>query len=55
MKLLAELLYNLAALALVAAAAYFFFWGFAVVVGLSLLADLGLLLLERSVQQPAKL
>lgn len=55
MKLLAELLYNLAALAVVAASAYFLFWGFAVVVGVSLLADLALLLLERSVQQPAKL
>lgn len=47
MKPLAEFLYNLAALALVAAGFYFFFWGFAVAVGLSLVVDTGLWILER--------
>lgn len=46
MNPLAELLYDLAALALVAAFAYFFFRGFALVVGLSLLISLGLMTLE---------
>lgn len=46
MRPAAELLFDLAALALVAAFAYFFFWGFVVVVGLSLLATTALLTLE---------
>lgn len=46
MKPLAELLYNLAALALVGAFAYFFFWGFVAVMGSSLLISLALMLLE---------
>lgn len=50
MKPLAELLYNLAGLAAVAACAYFFFWGFAVVVGPSLLVSLALMLVERTVR-----
>ncbi|MFQ5778096.1 MAG: hypothetical protein ACE5IP_08820 [Terriglobia bacterium] len=49
MKPLAELLYNLAALALVAALAYFFFWGFVLLVGPALLLSLGLMALERLV------
>ncbi|MFQ5662693.1 MAG: hypothetical protein ACE5HL_02550 [Terriglobia bacterium] len=50
MKPLAELLYNLAALALVAAFAYFFFWGFVAVVGPSLLISLALMTVERFVR-----
>lgn len=47
MKPLAELLYDLAALALVAASGYFFFWGFIAVVGTSLLVSLSLMAVER--------
>lgn len=43
----AELLYNLAALGAVAAYAYFFFWGFVLVVGPALLLSLILMLVER--------
>ncbi len=43
----AELLYNLAALGAVAAFAYFFFWGFVLVVGPALLLSLILMLVER--------
>lgn len=50
MKPLAELLYNLAALALVATFAYFFFWGFVLVVGPSLLVSITLMLIERTVR-----
>ena len=44
-----ELLYNLAALGLVAAFAYFFFWGFVAVVGPALTISIVLMLVERSV------
>jgi hypothetical protein len=47
MKPRAELLYNLAALALVAFFAYFFFCGFVAVVGTSVLISLTLMALER--------
>lgn len=47
MKPQAELLYNLAALASVAALAYFSFWGFLAVVGTSVAITLSLLLAER--------
>jgi len=47
MNTLAELLYNLAALALVAACAYLFFWGFVVVVGTAVLVSLTLMTVER--------
>ncbi|MCH7765337.1 MAG: hypothetical protein IH916_02135 [Acidobacteria bacterium] len=43
----AELFYNLAALGAVAACAYFFFWGFVLVVGPALLLSLILMLVER--------
>ncbi len=43
----AELLYNLAALGAVVACAYFFFWGFVLVVGPALLLSLILMLVER--------
>lgn len=49
MKTLAELLYNLAALAVVVACAYFFFWGFLVVVGTSVVISLVLMTAERFV------
>jgi hypothetical protein len=49
MKTLAELLYDLAALALVMAFAYFFFWGFVVVVGTSVVISLVLMTAERFV------
>lgn len=49
MKPVAELLYNLAALAAVAAFAYFFFWGFVALIGFSLLVSLALRKYERSV------
>ena len=49
MKPLTELLYNLAALAVVAALAYFFFWGFVVLVVPFLLISLALMMLERLV------
>ncbi len=42
-----ELFYNLAALGAVAACAYFFFWGFVLVVGPALLLSLILMLVER--------
>ncbi len=45
----AELLYNLAALGAVAAFAYFFFWGFVLVVGPALLLSLILMLVERTI------
>ncbi|HKZ53124.1 MAG TPA: hypothetical protein VJ085_07575 [Candidatus Acidoferrales bacterium] len=47
MKPLAELFYDLAALALVAAFAYFFFWGFVVVVGASVVISVALMTVER--------
>ncbi|MBI4465875.1 MAG: hypothetical protein HY656_00410 [Acidobacteria bacterium] len=50
MKPFAELLYDLTALAVVAAGAYFFLWGFVVVVGPSLLISLVLMLVERTVR-----
>lgn len=43
----AELLYNVAALAVVAAFAYFAFWGFVAVMGPSLLISGTLMALER--------
>lgn len=46
MKPLTELLYNLVALALVVASAYFFFWGFVLLVGPALLLSLALKVLE---------
>lgn len=50
MKPLAELLYNLTALGLVAAFAYFCFWGFLLVIGPSLLISIALMLVERTVR-----
>lgn len=47
MKTLPELLYNLAGLAVVVACAYFFFWGFLVVVGTSVIVSLVLMTVER--------
>jgi len=49
MKPLPELLYNLATLGLVAAFAYFCFWGFVFLVGPCLLISLALMLVERTV------
>jgi len=50
MKPLAELAYNLAALTLVAAFAYCFFWGFVLIVGPCLLISLALMMVERTVR-----
>jgi hypothetical protein len=47
MKSLGELLYDLAALALVVAFGYFCFWGFVALVGTSLLISLSLMAVER--------
>lgn len=47
MKPRAELLYNLAALALVAGLAYVSFWGFLAVVGTSVAITVSLMLAER--------
>lgn len=49
MKPPGELLFNLAALALVAAFAYFFFWGFLALVGVSVLITTALMLAEKLV------
>ncbi len=43
----AELLYNLVALALVGALAYFFPWVFLLVIGTSVLVSLSLMVVER--------
>lgn len=48
MRPLAELLYDLAALALVGLFAYFFLWGFVAVVGTSVLISLTLMAVERT-------
>ncbi len=50
MRPLPELFYNLVALALVAAFAYFWFWGFVWVVGPCLLVSLALMLVERTIR-----
>ena len=50
MRPAAELLYNLAALTLVAAFACFFFWGFVAVVGTSLLISIALMLVECAIR-----
>jgi hypothetical protein len=47
MSPLAELLYDVAALALVGLFGYFFFWGFVAVVGTSVLISLTLMTVER--------
>jgi hypothetical protein len=46
MRPLAELLYDVAALALVGLFAYWFFWGFIVVVGTSVVISLTLIAVE---------
>jgi hypothetical protein len=46
-KPLTELFYDLIALTLVAAFAYFFFWGFVAVVGTSVVISLLLMTVER--------
>ncbi len=50
MKPFPELLYNLAALALVGAFAYVWPWGFVVVIGPCLAVSLVLMLVERTVR-----